>query len=447
MRAPRPRRRRTCSPACGLRGAIAAERGAFLVEALVGAVILLMVGAGVLKVLDRSAQLGGEQKRQAVAGNVAQTELEQIRALPLAQQSNLRRTTTSTVAGITYAITSRTDWVNDSTGDAGCTTPGSTADYMKLSTVVSWPNMGTRKPITLESLITPGVRSFGANQGSLAVQMTDRLGHGVSGLQLNLSGGATLSDPTSATGCVLWGYLNAGNAYTLGFSHPPDYVLTDGSTVVSKPVAVVGDQTSNVALQYDRGGYLQTSFTTKRSALGASIPTSPQVAHVTNSGGGGVSLSFPVSADRLTTGLLFPFTSAYTIHADSCAASEVPVPPPRPNPPSPAAPSAVSAIVIPGTTTASASMALPAANLKVTSGGLAVNNAIIRVTTACGTVYRRTTTSDGLITDPGFPYATSLAFCISDGVRNRQFTQSNTNFNGTSLTMDVRSTDPAGTCP
>src|SRR5688572_17423063 len=80
------------------------QDGSFLVESMISALILVVVGLGVLEVLDRSSKLGGEQKYQAVAGNVAQSELEQVRALPLASQSNLRRTSSRTVGGITYTI-------------------------------------------------------------------------------------------------------------------------------------------------------------------------------------------------------------------------------------------------------------------------------------------------------------------------------------------------------
>ena len=51
---------------------------------------MLVVGFGVLEMLDRGTRLGGQQRLQAVAGNVAQTELERIRALPVANRSNLR---------------------------------------------------------------------------------------------------------------------------------------------------------------------------------------------------------------------------------------------------------------------------------------------------------------------------------------------------------------------
>ncbi|MDX6676473.1 MAG: hypothetical protein QOE31_525 [Solirubrobacteraceae bacterium] len=429
-----------------LRGIARAQDGSFLIEAMVSAMIIVIVGLGVLKTLDRGNELGGQQKVQAVAGNIAQTEIDSIRALPISAQSNLHRDSTRTVGAVHYSISSRAQWVNDASGDASCTTADSSADYMKLSTVVSWPQMSGRKPVTLESLSTPGVRAFDANQGSLAVKISDRNGDGLSALQLGLSGGATLSDATNDDGCVLWGYLPEGSDYALSFSRPPDYVLANGSQAANVPVAVVGGETSNVELQYDRGGHIQTKFVTKRTDIGALIATDPKFAHVTHSGGGGVSSSFAVTSAGGTSGLLFPFTSAYTIHADSCSAAEVPVPAPVPDPESPAAPSAVAATVTPGATTTSADVQLPALNIKVRSGGVFKSGAIVRVTTPCGTVYRRTTTSSGAIDDPGFPYATSLDICVSDGTRQRSLTRANTNFNVTTVTMSILSSDPLGTC-
>ncbi|MBA3746469.1 MAG: hypothetical protein H0W96_03135, partial [Solirubrobacterales bacterium] len=415
---------------------MSADDGSFLVEALVSAAILIVAALGVMEALDRGQRLGGQQKLQAVAGNVAQAEQERIRGLSVSDQSNLHSVSTKTVGAVAYAIESKATWVDDDSGDESCTTAGSTADYMKLSTKVSWPQMETRKPVRLESLIAPGVKSFSEDQGSLAVHVSDRNGDPVSGLQLNLTGSETHSDPTNDAGCVLWGYLPAGSGYAVGFSREPDYVLTDGTRIANVPAAVIGGQTSNLALQYDRGGYINTRFVTKRTADGALIPTDPRVAHVTH---GAVSSSFNVNAAGGTSNLLFPFTSAYTVHADSCAAAEVPVPPPPPDPEFPGAPSAVAAIVNPGATTTTSAVQLPALNIKVKSvpalgAGAFVANAIIRVTTPCGTVIRRTTTSSGAIDDPGFPYASSLKICVSDGIRQKTVTKANNNFNVTSVT-------------
>lgn len=422
------------------------ERGSFLVEAMVSSLILVIVALGVLQSIDRSSHLGGEQRTQAVAGNVGQSEQALIRALPLAEQSNLRSTTTRDVGGVTYNVASRSEWVNDTSGGASCTTPGSSADYMKVSTTVTWPQMGTRKGVTLESLVTPSVRAFDTAQGSLSVQVLKADGSGLVGLPINLSGGATLSDATSSDGCVLWGYLPAGSGYAVGFSRP-GYVQPDGSPAVGAPAAVVGGQTSNLAFQYDLAGTLEASFTTRRLPSKTEFPSYPQKAHVTTAGG--VSIAIPVTGDHLASGPLFPATSAYTVHADSCSASEVPIPAPRPSPISMGpAPSAISAIVTRGaTTTIPTSMRLPALDVQVTSGGAPVVGATVRVTSACGTVYRRTTNADGKLDDPGFPYGTALGICVSDGTRMHTLTKSNTNFNEAGFAVAVAPDDPSGTCP
>jgi hypothetical protein len=447
-----PRRRitRACSVPAALRKLGVGEQGSFLVEAMVSALILVMVGLGVLKSIDRSSHLDGEQRTQAVAGSVGQSEQALIRALPLAAQSILRdKVTHVDVGGVTYTTTSRSEWVNDTSGGASCTTPGATADYMKVSTTVTWPAMGTRKPVTLESLISPSVRAFDATQGSLSVQVSDRSGHGVSGLTLALSGGATLSDVTSSDGCVLWGYLPAGSGYAVGFSRP-GYLQPDGSPAVNAPVAVVGGQTANVAYQYDAGGYLQTSFVTRRQRTDGTttMPTNPRFAHVTK---GGVASPFPVVGDLLTSGPLFPFTSTYAVDGDSCLAADSSLAKASPIASGGSAPARVTATVDPGATTTTAAVHLPAMNFRVTTDGTADvgANTVVRVTTPCGTVYRRTTIAGGWIDDPGFPVGSALAICVSDGIHSQQLARDNLNFNADPalFAVDIKAaTDPAGTC-
>jgi hypothetical protein len=60
-------------------------------------------------------------------------------------------------------------------------------------------------------------------------------------------------------------------------------------------------------------------------------------------------------------------------------------------------------------------------------------------------VYHRTTTSDGLIDDPGIPYAASIAICVSDGTRQILTTSPNVKL-VTSPTIDIPTTAPSGTC-
>ena len=86
------------------------ERGSFLIEVMVTAGIVLVAGLGVLTMVDRTTELSGQQRTQAVAGNIAQVELDRVKALPLSQLSNLRSTSSRTVGGVAYAIKKPNPW-------------------------------------------------------------------------------------------------------------------------------------------------------------------------------------------------------------------------------------------------------------------------------------------------------------------------------------------------
>jgi hypothetical protein len=88
-----------------------------------------------------------------------------------------------------------------------CNTPGATADYLKVRTSVTYPGIGSRPPAVLSTIVTPPVRAFDATQGALAVYVADRNDLPTGGLSVTLSGPKTLTDVTSAQGCILWGYL------------------------------------------------------------------------------------------------------------------------------------------------------------------------------------------------------------------------------------------------
>jgi Tfp pilus assembly protein PilV len=438
----------TCGPAA--RERFADDAGSFLIEAMVSALLVLIIGAGVLTMMNRGSQINGQQKVIATAGNLAQSEQETLRAYAMSKEglaylSNLRRTVAPApvVAGVTYDVTSRTDWINDSSGSPNCTSNAG-ADYMKLTTTVSAPTFGTRKPVVLETLISPSARSFDATQGSLAVLVTGRTGQPISGLTLNLTGPKTLSDSTSAEGCILWGYLAAGSGYTVSGSRA-GWVQPSGAAAISTPATVVGDQTSNVNLEYDQAGAIAVNFTTQRTSASPVTSTAPQKAFVESSHAAFANKPFPVSSasgTQLNTGLaLYPFTDPYTIYAGECSASK------------PASPHFASVMAPPGATSSAATLQIPALNILVQNSGANVSGGIVKATSPCGgTPYLRHTLSNGTIDDPGFPYGSVQGICVSDasGGRHRTVpgTVANTTYPGTNVTYDIGTAGSAtGPCP
>jgi hypothetical protein len=206
-------------------------------------------------------------------------------------------------------------------------------------------------------------------------------------------------------------------------------------------VTIVGDETTNANYQFDRGGSIRANFTTKRTG-GGIAPTHPTTVRVDNGTGAGFSKTYDIGAsdslDTATYGLLFPYANPYAVYADNCLSAKPP--------------SATSAALTPGSTVQAGEVRIPALNITVNDNGVKVHNATVRVITQCGSTYARKAT-DGLIDDPGFPYATSgMTLCATDGVRKRVLAnQSNADFDGGNITLDIGklgSTDVSpSTCP
>jgi hypothetical protein len=273
------------------------------------------------------------------------------------------------------------------------------------------------------------------------VYVTDRAGDPVAGLSVTLSGPKALSDVTNANGCILWGYLPAGGGYTISFSKS-GYVTADGGPG-GGAAAVVGEMTTNVNYLYDRGGSISTNFKVKDRLTGLpTIDTKPKVVSVDNSTGTGFAKTYDIgTTSSLNTplGLLFPFTNPYAVYADSCGSAK---------PLTPDAPT--SATVTPGGSIQAADTVLPALDVLVTSNATKIA-ATVRVITACGSVYQRTTAAaTGRLADPGFPYGAGITICATNGTRKRVVTgATNKIFTaaGTPYAMDIATSGSTSTLP
>lgn len=420
------------------------EAGFGLIEIIVSALLVVLVASGVYMGLDAASATSGINKRRSVSSQLAQQDQDRMRSMTVNDLSNYRSTRTLPVAGITYTIDSRATWVSDSTGSASCTGGAANANYLGISSTVTWPTM-TIAPVTVESVIAPPVGSFTSSQGSIAVQVRDRNGVGVPGVATRLSGARSYTDVTNAQGCVLWGYLPVGN-YTVGVAKS-GYVDPQGNASPTQPVGVVGGGTNTLAFDYDLGGRIQadyetwdgsatvaangTEFTTVNSRL--TVPLLPF-------GDGAPHASF-------TSGLVFPFTDPYGVYAGNCAGAD-PLANGQP---------ATLVQVNPGATVPVA-VRLPPINLRVVDGSAPVANASVKLAgtgAGCGALPARSTDANGYLLDVAYPYGTYTA-CVEAAGRAQTVTQTgdttlaNTTAAGiaagSAATFDM-ATAPAGTCP
>jgi Tfp pilus assembly protein PilV len=394
------------------------ERGSFLIETLVGAVLVAVVAVAMLSAFDGADQVSGRTKMRAIAASLAQTDQERLRSMPEATLNNLRQSTPKYVAGVEYDVTSRADWIADDTASTDCTNNGSAGDYMKITSTVSAPSQPVLRPVVVESVVTPAPGTFGLDQGSLAVTVVDRNGNGVSNLAVSISGPATASDTTDSHGCAFFGYEPIGS-YTVSTTRS-GWVDIQGNTTASKTVSIASQQMSTTTLQYDQAGSATLSFDTFATDAGGATRTviAPdavarkiRVAH---------NLMLPPywrlfgtgsNQTTITADKLFPFTSAYGIYAGDCDNND---------------PTKYSQTVDSVQVNPSAAPALtvrePAVNVHAMKSGVDVVNPHVKITAVSpctGTwdyASATDTNANGTLKFPGLPYGT-YNICVDNGSR------------------------------
>jgi prepilin-type N-terminal cleavage/methylation domain-containing protein len=290
-----------------------AEAGFTLVEVIVSAALLAVVGGGVYAGIDGPARVSGNSKARATAANLAQTDQEQMRAKRFVDLQNYSQTYTRTgVNGVNYTITSRADWVDDSTAKAGCTVGNGQGDYLRLSSSVSWPNGGPGNPVTVTSLMAPPVDDGTNGTGNIVMRLKDQAGAPVAGIPVTADGRTTVTRITDAGGCAVFTALPAGD-YAVTWN-TVGYVDNMNLQSVSVPAPLRAGDTVQLEHLYAKAMGVQVNFV--NSAGGSINWPKASVA-----GGSLISPLRLSGAAPLTTGkTLFPVTSGnYVAWAGSCA--------------------------------------------------------------------------------------------------------------------------------
>jgi Tfp pilus assembly protein PilV len=410
------------------------DRGIALVEALVSAMVLIIVSLGVFTAFSASSRATAQERHRARANDLAQQDLERIRSLPYGCPMTDRNCTYSIVSlitpqskpvtldGTTYTVTSRAQFLTETPTTSACVTGPDSRDYLQISSTITWPNMGGRPAVTAVSATSPPSGSVVPNTGSLLVTVTDSRGAGIPGVALSGSGPATFNGTTGTSGCVQWRNLPVNSdgtaaTYTMSISGVAASKVDKNGNPPNLPqpkqVSVVPQGTTTEPLMFDTPGSLSVNFKTLSYGNGG----------LTNSSADSVAVHhsvmdldkwYSVPARAFTIGtptspaVLFPFPSPYSVYAGTCLAN-------NPDPQSQGSLAVASPIVPIGGAAPTKTVQLPALHLTVKDGtsavpGSAVPNATVTVKdldTGCGSVMRTmTTNSSGQLADPGLPYGT-----------------------------------------
>lgn len=414
-------------------GRLAAEAGTSLIEVVVAASLLAVVAVGVMSGLDVSARVSGDQKGKAVAGNIAEGELERIRGLDISQMSTLTGTpVTKTEGGVNYTVTSEADWVANQAGDSfSCSVEGGTT-YLKLKVTVKWP--GSDKPVVLESILAPGARNIVRTVGAMALRVVDPQQNPVSGVSFTLTAGgqSNRTGTTDSNGCVVWSTLPATTWQVTGTK--TSHVTPQGDSSITDEISVPGQTFVTKEYEYAPGGTISGNFFTTRPGNATPIASAPQkyvIAHssMNYQGNSYRVIDIPAGQTTFTTPALYPYGSPYTIWAGGCTTA-------------PSAAGIATPTLPVGGNVSGVQVKLPALNI-ITKNEGSPRAGSVR-TTICGTTYDRNTQSNGLLADPGFPQTSSASVCadvesdhpsifIGWGWYRKTASWSNTNYNGTSF--------------
>ncbi len=400
-----------------------AEAGFALFEVLVSALLSVILAIAALSVVDAATRASGEERNRAEADGLAEQDQARMRSMSIGDLANLFETRTVAVDNNDYTIESRAEFVSDNTGTATCTPGSASADYLRVTSTVTWPTMGGRPPVKAASIVTPPNGSIAADRGALAVQVDDAQNLGISGVGLSGTGAGSFTGSTGSAGCAIFGNLPAGN-YTLTPSGS-GLVDKDGNPPAHQTTSVIAGTTNTVALQYDQPGAIDVTFTTK---VGGDLFESEADSVVVFNTGMTEAKEFGelgTSAAEISAEPVFPFASPVTAYAGTCEGNN-PNPTGETDPPGAAA---MANVTVPAGGRIDATIQLPALHLTVWSGtsqsapGTPVPGAQVLVADRnCSTddvpdTRAFATDANGGLANPGLPWS-SYDVCAQDRTRH-----------------------------
>jgi type II secretory pathway pseudopilin PulG len=391
---------------------LGSEAGFGLVEVVISAALLSLVSVGVFAGIDGPSSASGDTRARGVAAALADQDQERLRALKAADLPDADGSRSVLVAGVTYTVVSETAWVSDASGTESCTSNSSEADYMRITSRVTWPGLAAgKKPATNVSIIALPVGGLGGQRGNLAVKLLDPVGAALEGIPVTVTPGSkTVS--TNAYGCAYFGQIVVGN-YQAALAKP-GWVDPSGNSAVTLSGSVTNGTTSTLSTQLGQAGAVDVSFDTlvagasvaaTAQSISVSQPSLPSPGFRTFAPGGARSL---ISATSL-----FPFASGYGIYGGNCAGA---------NPATYDAaywPSRPGFVLVGAGAHPAVTVRLPPLNVRVVRSSVALANARMIATptsSGCTGPTTMTTGSNGYPTQRGVPFG-SYFLCADDGVR------------------------------
>jgi Tfp pilus assembly protein PilV len=393
----------------------ASEGGFVLIEILVSALVLVIASAGVVTLLQTAVRAQGEERHSSEAYALAQEDQARLASTRLAALNHLDETRTVTLNKVPFKVRSTGVFVNDSTSAPSCGEGTASADYVQITSTVTWAGMTSSEKAKIVSILSPSNGSLDPNNGTIAISVKNQQQVGKPNV-LVTGGSGAFSGSTDAAGCAVFPDLPAGDYSTTVSGEAAGLVNKDGNGSVQETLTAVGADVKTYNFEFDVPGTIPVKFK-YRSGSSEEFKVGKADSVVAFNTGMTAAKAFwtvgQIREETIEAKPLFPFTSTYLLYAGSCSSNNPEVEK------NPGAAPAVANVAAPAGGVATAPiLQLPAFDPTVWSGkneankGSALANADVWVRDASCTkggspVTRRyTTNSSGKLTELGFPWGT-----------------------------------------
>jgi type II secretory pathway pseudopilin PulG len=307
-----------------------------LVEVIVAFALFAVMSTAVLASLVAAVQLTREDRARMVASDLAARELEITRDAFASVLRGPDTVTTNLVVnanplpggtagqplvanGVPYTVSRTAQWAAVGSAAASTCDEGTTTElaYLRVHVEVSWPELGDRPPVAMETVMTPPKGTYSTLTGHIGLKVVDALGGPVSGVTVTArtTAGATKTGVTAEDGCALLAFLTPG-AWSITVSRA-GYVTPSGDPTGATTASVVAGQLWRGSISYDAAATLQLDLET---AAGHALPPTPAMPLVLGNSAllpSGRRIVAGTGATR-TVANLWPYPSGYQVWAGQC---------------------------------------------------------------------------------------------------------------------------------
>lgn len=302
------------------------DEGMTLVETVVAMVVFAVFAAAAASYLLNTLGVERGNTQRVTAANLAAQQIELVRGVAtLSLVDGTSDLVQPQLGGTTYTLHQTVHFVASAAGESVCNGTSTRLAYKLVTVTVTWPGMGSVKPVRSDTLksLGLGVGQADVRKGTVAVGVTDGAGAPRSGTTVAISPSG-LSTTTDTDGCAVFPNLDPAVTYTATLTAPGS-VGRQGEATVTSPFTVLAGKVVRLPLGYAPRGALSVATTAPAgysppSTLAVSVDSSvlltPSPRALPDCAGVAVAPQNCVTGTPRTDSALFP--AVYTAWAGTC---------------------------------------------------------------------------------------------------------------------------------